>query len=112
MADPEQASPEATASAQSIQSQIQAQAEAEQSHRLEVQMEAQGRIFQVTQDITAHKGEAVHDATADHDHQLHHMDGYIRGYAEPDHDHPIVVTHHDEGGAHADPAADAGHEVA
>ncbi len=111
MADPEQASPEATAAAQSIQSQIQAQQEAEQSHRLEVQAELQGRIFEVMQDVTSHHPGQIHDAATDHDQGIHHMDGYIRGFAEPDHDHPIEMAHHDDAGTHPDPAADAGHDV-
>jgi hypothetical protein len=106
--------------AQTVQSQIQRDQEAEQAHRLEVQLELQTRIFEIQMDITSRPSH-VHEGITDHGHDLHPMDGYIRGFAEPDHDHPTVTAHHDqpvgEGHdviAHVDPAAgtEPGHDAA
>jgi hypothetical protein len=121
MPDPQQPVSDADLqAAQSIQSQIQHAEEAEQAHRHVIQEELQTRIFEVTQEISSHPLQ-VHEVHPDHGHGLQQMDGYIRGFAEPDHDHATLMAHHDEPVveshdvvAHAEPAAgtDTGHDAA
>lgn len=97
--------------AQSIQAQIQAQEAQEHAHRFEVMKELETKVFEIQMDITAHPAH-VHDGLPD---AGSHMDGYIRGYAEPDHEHPTVVAHHDEApaiDAHHQAELDPGHDAA